>query len=88
MTAEQRLNQLRNVLEERGFKVEIDRQSDLPILREKNCPYLELASNDPSICELEQTVFEEILGTSVTLTQCCLDGHNCCEFEVAQLEVK
>ena len=53
----------------------------LPILRENNCPYFELASSDSSICELEQEVFRQILGTAVTLTQCCLSGGNCCEFE-------
>lgn len=86
VNAEERMEQLRETLVSKGFNVEIDTVSELPVLRENNCPYLELASNDPSICELEKTVFEEILGANVKLTQCCLDGHSCCEFEVTQLE--
>ncbi len=81
----QRLEQLKNALVDKGFNVEIDLKQELPILRENNCPYIELAASDPSICQLEQTVFEEILGVSVKLTNCCLDGHHCCEFELTSL---
>ena len=84
----ERIEQLTAVLTERGFDVEVDADGPLPILRENNCPYLELASVDPGICELEQSVFEQVLGTELTLTQCCLDGHHCCEFRaVEQQEV-
>ena len=79
--------QLREALDREGFDVETDTRTDgdetLPILREHHCPYHELAAEDRSICELEQSVFEEVLGVPVTLTQCCHDGHNCCEFEPA-----
>lgn len=77
----ERFHELKSALVERGFDVEVDASGSLPILRENNCPYLELASDDPTICELEQSVFEAVLGTDVTLTQCCLDGHSCCEFQ-------
>ena len=79
-TVQQRLEQLRQTLTEHGFDVETDASHELPVLRENNCPYYDLASSDPAICELEQRVFERVLGTSVAVTQRCLDGHNCCEF--------
>ena len=79
----ERMSQLEGALSAQGFDVEIDLTRQLPILRENNCPYHELASEDPSICEMEQEMFEQVLGTSVTLTSCCLDGHHCCEFEAA-----
>jgi len=79
-----RLAKLTSVLQERGFDVEIDQTGLLPILRENNCPYFELASEDPAICEMEQAVFRRVLGADVKLTQCCLDGHHCCEFEAAE----
>lgn len=75
-----RVRQLQGTLVERGFDVEVDQTGGLPILRENNCPYQELASSDSSICELEQEVFAEVLGTNVELTECRLDGHHCCEF--------
>lgn len=79
----ERVSQLKDALEEGGFHVEVDANGQLPILRENQCPYLDLAEADPLICELEQEVFSQVLGTDVQLTQCCLDGHHCCEFEAA-----
>lgn len=97
-TLEERIEQLRDALQSRGFDVEIGHaagQDDgetpdteeaaigrlLPILREYSCPYHELSSKDSSICEMEQEVFREVLGSDVELTQCCHDGHGCCEFQ-------
>lgn len=76
-----RLERLGAALEARGFDVEVDLGGRLPVLRENNCPYLELATEHPEICGLEQAVFSRVLGTPVKLTQCCLEGHHCCEFE-------
>jgi predicted ArsR family transcriptional regulator len=78
-----RLKQLQASLADHGFDVEIDETGDLPILRENSCPYQELASSDEGICDLEQEVFGEVLGTRITLTKCCRDGHHCCEFQPA-----
>lgn len=93
-TVSERMRELCVALADRGYDVELvapagetlnaSSNESLPILRENNCPYLELASSDPSICELEQEVFRQILGTSVTLTQCCLSGNHCCEFEATK----
>lgn len=78
-----RMQQLRLEMLERGYDVDVDTAgSGLPILRENNCPYSELASVDREICELEQDVFERVLGVPVRLTQCCQDDHHCCEFHV------
>lgn len=81
---EQRVRQLQAALSDRGFDVEVDQSGSLPILRENNCPYQELANSDPSICELEQDVFQRVLGVEVRLTECCLDGHHCCEFRAGE----
>ena len=80
-TVSQRVEQLKTRLAESGFDVEVDSQGRLPILRENNCPYYDLASSDPAICELEHKVFEKVLGTTLALTHRCVDGHNCCEFQ-------
>ncbi|HEX6985991.1 MAG TPA: helix-turn-helix domain-containing protein [Planctomycetaceae bacterium] len=84
-TVPERVEQLRRRLAESGFDVEVDAHGRLPILRENNCPYYDLAAADPSICELEQRVFERVLGTSVALTHRCVDGHHCCEFQAGAL---
>ena len=76
-----RMEGLRAALVERGFDVELVLTGELPVLRENNCPYLDLAAQNHEICELEQAVFRRVLGAEVRLTQCCLDGHSCCEFQ-------
>ena len=81
-----RVEQLQGQLSDEGFSVESDSSGSLPILRENNCPYLDLAKEDSQICELEQAVFEQVLGTEVRLTQRCVDGHNCCEFHVGSVD--
>ncbi len=81
----ERFQQLQQALDRQGFQVEIDQRRQgadlLPVLREHSCPYHELAIEDSSICDLEQSVFEVVLGVPVTLTQCCRDGDPCCQFE-------
>jgi predicted ArsR family transcriptional regulator len=80
-----RFEQLRTVLAREGFEVEVDLPADgddaLPVLREHVCPYHELAAADRSLCDLEQSVFGEILGVPLTLSRCCQDGDSYCEFE-------
>lgn len=78
----QKMEQLRSELVERGYDVDVDLAGSLPILRENNCPFHELAETDREICELEQQVFERVLGAPLRLTNCCRDSHHCCEFEV------
>lgn len=91
---EDRMQRLQDSLRGRGYDVELDAHANvasggvLPILRENNCPYQELAEEDRDICGLEREVFEQALGTEVRLTQCCLDGHHCCEFEASELQAQ
>jgi len=85
-TLPERMDQLRDTLRERGFHVEIDTRDGLPILRENHCPYHDLAAVDSEICELEQDVFEQVLGVRLTLVQCCRDGQSSCEFRTPQIE--
>jgi predicted ArsR family transcriptional regulator len=79
-----RLEQLRSALESEGYQVECDHTKTLPILRETNCPYLDLAQTNPEICKLECDVFAEVLDAEVHQTTHCLDGHYCCEFQVCE----
>ncbi len=85
-TLSERMEQLGDSLRQRGFRVEVEHRDGLPILRENNCPYHELAVKDAGICALEQDVFEEVLGVPLVLSQCCRDGRGCCEFQPVSVE--
>ena len=84
-TVQDKMKRLREVLLGRGYDVDVVADGQLPILRENSCPYQELADEDRAICDLEQEVFQQVLGADVKLTSCCLDGHHCCDFEVQEL---
>lgn len=87
VSPEDRMTELARALTERGFQVETARRTDdpleLPVLREHTCPYHEIASQDTSICELEQAVFAEVLGAPLELTHCFQRGDRVCEFDPA-----
>jgi predicted ArsR family transcriptional regulator len=86
---EGRLVQLTNLLHDRGVEAEVARDAGgaIPILRQHSCPYYELAQADPAICALERKMFEKVLGRSLRLSQCRLDGDRFCDFQAKPLPI-
>jgi predicted ArsR family transcriptional regulator len=80
---EGRLVQLTGLLVDRGVEAEVAQHAGeaIPILRQHSCPYYELAEADRTICALERKMFEKVLGRSLKLSQCRLDGDRFCDFE-------
>lgn len=80
---EGRMVQLGAILHDRGIEAEVVRREgdDLPILKQHSCPYFELAEVDHAICALERKMFEKVLGRSLRLSHCRLDGDRSCDFE-------
>ena len=80
---EGRLVQLTNLLLDRGVEAEVAQDAGvaIPVLRQHSCPYYELAEADRTICALERKMFEKVLGRSLRLSQCRLDGDRFCDFE-------
>lgn len=75
-----RLGELAVALGDQGLMATVVQNEGLPVLREASCPYLDLAARDSSICELEQHVFEDVVGVPLKLVSCCRDGSGACEF--------
>ena len=78
-----RMVELGSILAERGIETEVTNATDesLPILRQHSCPYYALAEVDRAVCALERKMFEKVLGRSLRLSRCRLDGHRSCDFE-------
>ena len=55
---------------------------DAIILKTYNCPYHELAQEHREICEMDKAMLRQVLGSEVALTNCMMDGHHGCSFEV------
>jgi DeoR family transcriptional regulator, suf operon transcriptional repressor len=58
---------------------------ELPVLSVWACPYPQLAEQDRGICSLEKMLLTDLLGTRVKLTECRLDGGNCCRFQTSSV---
>jgi predicted ArsR family transcriptional regulator len=80
---ERRLVQLGTILHDRGIEAEVTSGGVgvLPVLKQHSCPYYELAEADRAVCAMERKMFEKVLGRSLRLSQCRLDGHRSCDFE-------
>lgn len=86
-TTGQRMQEVSRLMADRNvpFTVEQrrspDRSSVLPILTAHACPYPDLAEQDRGICAVEKMMLSELVGEKVRLSECRLDGGNCCRFE-------
>ena len=79
-----RMAELGTILHDRGIETEVTSGGEgglLPILKQHTCPYHELAEADRAVCVMEKKMFEKVLGQSLRLSQCRLDGHHSCDFE-------
>jgi predicted ArsR family transcriptional regulator len=77
-----RVQELCSSLEGRGLLVESEVAGKLPVIREHSCPYLAIAQEDSTICDIEREAFSTVLQVPVALSRCRMDGHRCCEFQV------
>lgn len=79
-TPGERMESVSRMFAERDLPFEVDQSGALPVLTALACPYPKLAEQDRGICALERLMFEELIGDRVRLTECRLDGDECCRF--------
>jgi DeoR family suf operon transcriptional repressor len=82
-----RMGSLAAFMEELDLPFELDRNAELPVLTALACPYPELAARDRSVCAMEKMLISEVLGESMRLSACRLDGASCCTFEASTASV-
>lgn len=78
----ERMRLLSQLLRSREVAADLGQTGALPVLDIGACPYPSLtdASEDRSMCRLEEQMLSEALGETVKLSQCRLDGDSCCQF--------
>jgi predicted ArsR family transcriptional regulator len=86
---ERRMVQLGTILHDRGIEAEVTGGDGgmMPVLKQHSCPYYELAEADRAVCAMERKMFEKVLGRSLRLSQCRLDGHRSCDFEAKPIVI-
>ncbi len=78
----ERTQELSRTMEALGIMSDVQPGPDGVILREYNCPYHDLSQNHREICDMEQEMISQVLGSDVSLQNCMHDGHNGCEFTI------
>jgi len=79
-TLKARMESLRELLQKRRVRCDVDTRRGVHTLTLRDCPYLGLAEVDSTVCKMETKLFSQLLGDEVVLSQCRLDGHSCCQF--------
>jgi predicted ArsR family transcriptional regulator len=79
-TLKDRMKSLSRLMAERDVPFEVKASPELPVLTALACPYPDLAKLDRSVCTMEKLMLSEILGENMRLSECRLDGANCCTF--------
>ena len=79
-TLGERMTSLSRLMSDRDVPFEVKASGDLPVLNALACPYPDLAKRDRSVCTMEKLMLSEVLGESLRLSECRLDGANCCTF--------
>ena len=80
-TTAERMRSVSRIFAERNVPFAVDESGSLPVLTAEACPYPELAEQDRGICALERMMFSELVGDRLKLSDCRLDGDDCCRFE-------
>ena len=78
----ERMNSLAVLFSERRLPVKINTTDGVPQISVEACPYPELAEQDRSVCSMERLLFSEMIGATLQLTDCRLDGDCNCTFQV------
>jgi len=80
----ERVDELANALYARGVLTDVHAHDpETIILHTYNCPYHELAQDHREICEMDEAMLRQVLGSEVNLQACMMDGHHSCSFVVS-----
>lgn len=80
-TPADRMQSLKRLMEDRDIPLEVNSSGQLPVLTVVDCPYPSLAERDRGVCAMEKMLFAELVDAPLRLSECRLDGHDCCQFE-------
>lgn len=69
-------------LQDLGYMASVEVGSEQLLLKEHNCPYLEVAKQFPAVCESERRLYSELLGKEVEMRACQAFGDQLCTFAI------
>lgn len=79
LSQKEKMHRIAELQDSRGYMATMEVQGAKGILREFNCPFIEVAKKYPAFCETERKVYEDLLGEEVHLDHCrALGASSCC----------
>ncbi|MDD5368912.1 MAG: winged helix-turn-helix transcriptional regulator [Anaerolineaceae bacterium] len=79
---EQRLNLVKQLLEEEGFTVNWEKLGDQYHINEISCPYYHVGQSHPEVCTVDQTVISTLLAVPAEKIHCVLQGDAHCTYVI------
>ena len=80
VSLEEKMASIAELFGQRKIPVAVEHDGSLPILNVKACPYPDLVTEDRSICEMEASLFSELIGSEVELQEVDSAGGCSCRF--------
>jgi len=81
-TLEQRLDLVKELLNNEGFTVDWELQGELYKIHESNCPYFFIGKDYPEVCSVDQILISTLLDVPAQKINCKLNGDPHCTFVV------
>ena len=73
---------LRDILESKGYLVELDEGDNDYTLKEYNCPIFQVASEFKEACKHELQFYKDVLGREVKRNECMTEGDPSCTYNI------
>ncbi|MCS7003496.1 MAG: HTH domain-containing protein [Dehalococcoidia bacterium] len=81
-TLADKVRELARLQNDDGYMVTLEERPDAFVLREHNCPIIEVAQRHPTVCRCESEFFAQALAAPVTRDGSILEGGPCCAYVV------
>lgn len=79
---QERVEELATAFNDRGVLADVATDEQSITLKTYNCPFHELAHEHAEVCEMDQDMIKNLLGSDVDMDSRITEGHNCCSFVI------
>jgi predicted ArsR family transcriptional regulator len=78
----ERLCELAEILRAEGGLVEVSGTDEQLVMHKRSCAFISMLDDQHSVCEVDQQLLSDVVGSPVRRIACRLSGDPCCSFEI------
>jgi predicted ArsR family transcriptional regulator len=84
LSVSEKIREVSRIMQELGFETEVDEaKSDTPAsIKAHNCIYHHLAKEFEEVCQLDRSLLESLLDTTIDHEECIVRGGEVCKFKI------